>query len=269
LTEPRKSQARELVSQNSASFDRLFTHSRYYAEFMARYLNLPETRFRTIPLTVDADSARTNQDMHVNTKPIDVGAGPGTPDVRRTTIGYFARICPEKGAFHFLNAAGDIVAQRSDLDFLIAGFLPELHRRQFEQKLQAVQKLAGYGRIRWQGSPADRDQKFRILRSFDWLCVPTEYHEPKGLYVLEAALAGVPALLPNHGAFPERVADLGFGRLYPPGSRQALTDAILNLPQADAGSIPSNSRLRDRCLEQYGMATTGPGILRAFQEVVR
>ncbi len=269
LTEPWKSQARKLVSQNAASFDRLFTHSRYYAEFMASYLNLPGTRFRTIPLTIDADSARTNHEMHSEEKTTDVVGAIGTRPGRRTTIGYFARICPEKGAFHFLDAAADIVAQQSDMDFVIAGFLPELHRTKFEKRLNSLQKLAGDGRIRWEGSPAGRDEKFRILRSFDWLCVPTEYHEPKGLYVLEAALAGVPSLLPNHGSFPERVADLGFGQLYEPGSRKALCDAILNLPSADAGSIPSNALLRDRCLKRYGLATTGPEVLKAIREVIR
>ena len=268
LTEPWKSQAKELVSQHAAGFDRLFTHSQYYAEFMANYLHLPTTRFRTIPLTIDADSLRTNHDMHVDTQPIDAVKAIETPEIRRTTIGFFARICPEKGAFHFLNAVADVVAQRSDIDFVIAGFLPELHRTRFEKRLHAVQQLAGEGRIRWEGSPANRDQKFRILRSFDWLCVPTEYHEPKGLYVLEAALAGVPALLPNHGAFPERVADLESGILFEPGSRKALMDAILNLPFTDAASISSNAVLRDRCLERYGMATTGPEILKAIREVI-
>ena len=268
LTEPWKSQARELVSQYAASFDRLFAHSRYYAEFMAGYLNLPTSRFRTIPLTIDEHSARTKHEEHVDAKMFDVGAAIRAPENRRTTIGYFARICPEKGAFHFLNAAADVVALRNDVDFVIAGYLPELHRTQFEKRLRAVQKLAGDGRVRWEGSPAGRDEKFRILRSFDWLCVPTEYHEPKGLYVLEAALAGVPALLPNHGAFPERVADLESGQLFAPGSRKALADAILNLSSVDAGSKTSNLVLHDRCLERYGMATTGPEILKALREVI-
>ncbi|MEJ7589925.1 MAG: hypothetical protein WKF77_00085 [Planctomycetaceae bacterium] len=86
--------------------------------------------------------------------------------------------------------------------------------------------------------------------------------------VLEAALAGVPALLPNR-AFPERVADLQFGQLYEPGSRKSLADAILNLPSVDSGLIPSHSVLHDRCLERYGMATTGPEVLKAIREVIR
>jgi glycosyltransferase involved in cell wall biosynthesis len=268
LAEPWKSQARDLVSKNAASFDRLFAHSRYYAEFMAEYLNLPASRFRTIPLTIDADSARAKQVTAADAKPIGVDAAIGEPKIRRMTIGYFARICPEKGAFHFLDAAADVVASRNDIDFVIAGYLPDLHRTQFEKRLHAVQNLTADRRVRWEGSPADRDEKYRILRSFDWLCVPTEYHEPKGLYVLEAALAGVPALLPNHGAFPERVADLECGQLYEHGSPKALAKAMMNLPSVNAGYERPNQVLHDRCTERYGIATTGPEILKAIQDVI-
>ncbi|MDA1233074.1 MAG: glycosyltransferase family 4 protein, partial [Planctomycetota bacterium] len=268
LPEPWKSQARQFVSQNATGFDRLFTHSQYYSEYMQRYLNLPAAQFRTIPLTIDADSHRMNHELHVNTASGRNESNAGSVDFERTTIGYFARICPEKGAFHFLNAAEDVVSLGAEFDFVIAGFLPALHQRQFEKRLRAVQKHVGKTRVRWEGSPADRDEKFRILRSFNWLCVPTEYREPKGLYVLEAALVGVPSLLPDHGAFPERIADLRLGHLYAAGSRQALTDAILNLPTVGTGPMPWNSALRDRCLERYGMATTGPEVLAAIRELL-
>ncbi len=262
LNEPWKTQARELVSQNSAGFDRLLTHSRYYADFMQHYLKLPKDRFRTIPLTMDSESLRTDTSLHRST------VTSGTAQAR-TTIGYFARICPEKGAFHFLDAAEDVIAQRGDIDFVIAGFLPDLHRVAFEKRLRAVQRNIGEDRMRWAGSPPDREEKFRILRSFDWLCIPTEYHEPKGLYVLEAALVGVPSLLPNHGAFPERVADLGIGQLYEPGSRKELANAILNL--RPTGNQPGNwnTQLCEVCHERHGLATTGPRILAELQEMLR
>jgi glycosyltransferase involved in cell wall biosynthesis len=143
-----------------------------------------------------------------------------------------------------------------------------LHRSEFEARMASAQSRTDAGRIRWEGSPADRDEKFRILRSFDWLCVPTEYREPKGLYVLEAALAGVPSLLPDHGAFPERIEDLRLGQLYAAGSPTALTNAILNLPTADVGVSAWNSALRDRCLERYGIARTGPEVLAAIREIL-
>ena len=267
LPEPWKTQAIQMVSRNAAGFDQLFTHSRYYSTFMQQYLSLPENHFRTIPLTIDPDSHRMNHELHIESGQSNRDASVSRPNSGRTTIGYFARICPEKGAFHFLNAAEDVVSRTSKVDFVIAGFLPDLHQRRFKKRLRAVQQSAGAGRIRWEGSPADRDGKFEILRSFDWLCVPTEYREPKGLYVLEAALAGVPSLLPDHGAFPERLADLKLGQLYSAGSHQALVDAMLNLPAVGSSSLPWNADLRDRCLDRYGMSTTGPEVLAAIREL--
>lgn len=267
LIEPWKTQARELVSRHAAGFDRLFTHSKYYTGYMRQYLNLPSSLFSTIPLTVDPDSHLSNHELHSNTgsNTEQVSASARTEHLK---VGYFARICPEKGIFHFLDAAEDLVLQQAKVDFVIAGYLPELHRARFEHRLREVQHLAGDGQVRWEGSPANREEKFRILRSFDWLCVPTEYREPKGLYVLEAALAGVPSLLPDHGAFPERIADLGIGRLYQPGSRRALAEAIGQLPTVNKGSTLWNVTLRDRCLDRYGMATSGAEILMAIREIL-
>ena len=125
---------------------------------------------------------------------------------------------------------------------------------------------ASFGaRMQWLGSPDSREEKFRMLSSFDWLCVPTEYHEPKGLYVLEAALAGVPSLLPSHGAFPERISALGAGTLYDPHQPQALEEALLGLPpQRDDGVRES---LRQRCLQQFGMRETGLQVLAVLKSV--
>ena len=59
----------------------------------------------------------------------------------------------------------------------------------------------------------DRDDKARFLQSIDVLSVPSGYHEPKGLYLLEAMAAGVPVVQPNHGAFPEMLGRTGGGIL--------------------------------------------------------
>ena len=267
LPEPWKTQAIQLVSRNAAGFDRLFTHSRYYSTYMQQYLNLPESHFRTIPLTIDAESHLKPRVCLSDPGAADHKSSESRSETGRISIGYFARICPEKGAFHFLNAAEEVASRSNNVDFVIAGYLPELHQKQFEQRLRSVEKRVGQGRVRWEGSPADRDGKFKILSSFDWLCVPTEYREPKGLYVLEAALAGVPSLLPDHGAFPERLADLKLGKLYTAGSHHALVEAMLELSSDESGSLTSRAGLRDRCLEHYGIATTGPAVLSAIREL--
>lgn len=264
LIEPWKSQAMALVTQNAAHFDRLLTHSQYYSQFMQNYLKLPAERFRTIPLTMESAPQILND--AVSDQPCQttshVPAAAALIDGALLTVGYFARICPEKGAFRFLDAAESVLKERQDLRMLIGGFLPEQHRSHFESRVKTLQAMSG-DRLIWAGSPSDREAKFQLIQSFDWLCVPTEYHEPKGLYVLEAALCGVPSLVPAHGAFPERITALGAGLLYEPNQPRSLESALLKLQKpADSGA---RRRLQLECLHRHNMQTTAIQVLKAIE----
>lgn len=238
----------EQVSGNCRHFDGVLTHSRYYSEFMERYLAIPREKFRQIPLTIDESPGELVQE-------------------RRSSgfnIGYFARICPEKGVQHLIDAAADVLPQCPGTRVLIGGYLPDQHRSWFLKRLTAAQQKVGSGRIEWLGSPETRVEKFRILQSFDLLCVPTEYHEPKGLYVLEAALCGVPSLVPNHGAFPERIQELGHGGIYATTDSGNLTQALLQIVRdrlrsagADPGEPSTDRReLQQKVIELHGMSAT-------------
>ena len=59
--------------------------------------------------------------------------------------------------------------------------------------------------------------------------MPTTYHEPKGLFVLEALAAGVPVVQPDHGAFPEVLAATGGGLLHRPEDPQHLAERLHEL----------------------------------------
>ena len=251
LPEPWKSQAMQLVRSNALHFDRVLTHSRYYSQFMQQYLSLPAEKLTTIPLTIeDADVAISR-----------AGSGENLAPSSMITVGYFARICPEKGTFRFLDAAAATLQSRDDLRFVVGGFLPELHRAAFEKRLKIIQAAFG-DRLHWAGSPVDRQSKMQLIRSFDWLCVPTIYHEPKGLYVLEAALAGVPSIVPNHGAFPERIQSVGGGLLFDPSVVRSLETVLSSLrkdTRTSRGDI-----LRQNCLVHHGMQTSGETIAKVL-----
>lgn len=255
LSEPWKSQALSIISQNAAHFDTLLTHSDYYTEYMHRYLSLPADRFRTIPLTMETAPDNPGVNKKVSGKPGEESSEP-------LTIGYFARICPEKGAFRFLEAAEQVLPNRPDLNMVIGGYLPEQHRLLFQARMEAIRKNTGE-RLKWAGSPANRQQKFELLQTFDWLCVPAEYHEPKGLYVLEAALAGVASLVPAHGAFPERIATLGAGRLFDPLQADSLETAMGELRRPEYQE--QRRQLQQRCLSHHGMQQTGHEVLAALR----
>ncbi|MEY2726160.1 MAG: hypothetical protein RLZZ458_2027 [Planctomycetota bacterium] len=255
LPEPWKTKSLDLIRENCQHFAGFLTHSHYYAGFISAYLGLERHKFSTVPLLIE-DFAKVSE-------------VPEEAIRNRLTVGYFARICPEKGAFRFLNAAAAVLQQRDDIDFQIGGFLPPQHQSRFQRELARVQAIRK-DRLRWLGSPAERSEKFQILAGFDWLCVPSEYQEPKGIYVLEAALAGVPSILPEHGAFPERVADLGKGMLFDPNPDNALTELLLNL-RKQANPL-SRQELRQRCLSIHCVKSAGArslDVLKALAEKQR
>ncbi len=248
LREPWRSEAIQLVSRNASHFDGFLTHSRYYADMMQDYLSLPAQKFRTIGLSIDEISS-VAEPSHTESQ------------TEHLCVGYFARICPEKGAWNFLKAAEAVLPRRPELRMRIGGFLPELHRAEFERRTTALVRTFG-ARFEVCGSPETREAKFELLRSFDWLCVPTDYREPKGLYVLEAALSGVPSLLPRHGAFPERIQSLGVGQMYSPNDSSALIEALLGIQKPD----PSiKLALHRKCLQSFSLQATGRDILRMLQ----
>lgn len=259
LTQKWKPRVMEQLSRNCEHFDGFLTHSEYYSSFMADYLGISSQRIRQIPLTIDVDGAMPakSQDVveHGDFKTNDAAAVPSHN--RRMRIGYFARICPEKGAHHFLDAAIQVLEQQIEVEFVMAGFLPKQHERWFSERYQKA--IGRYPEnIFWLGSPADREAKFRHIREFDLLCVPTEYREPKGLYVLEAALAGVPSLVPNHGAFPEVIQRLNFGTLFDHSDDRSLVESMRN---AIAVGLQDKNTARaavtESIVRHHGMETTG------------
>lgn len=236
------------VRQNIRHFDGFLAHSNYYRDFMSGYLGIAHDAFRVIPLTIDVDAS-----SFIFDDPLHEG--------REFRIGYFARICPEKGVHNFLAAAERLLPEQPAARMVIAGYLPEQHRGWFEGLLAKL-PAAVAERVEYLGSPDSRDEKFRTLQSFDLLCVPTDYQEPKGLYVLEAGLVGVPALLPRHGAFPELLERLQCGFSYDSGNAGDLSDSLNRLVH---DGVARNSELSRQVREQFGMAATGPIIGAAIE----
>jgi glycosyltransferase involved in cell wall biosynthesis len=210
LEKPYKTRALDLIRQNIPHVDCFLAVSEYYAEFMSRYLGIPDHKMEIAPLGVGTDGYR---------------AGPSSMNPK-PRIGYFARIAPEKG-LHILADAFKIVRE-SDFDCTLeaAGYMaPEQ-----APYLNGIEKhLQDCGLdFRYHGA-LDRAQKIAYLESLDVLSTPTVYADPKGLFVLEAMAAGVPVVQPNHGAFPEIIRKTGGGILVEPENPQSLADGLLRV----------------------------------------
>ena len=113
-------------------------------------------------------------------------------------------MAPEKG-LHLLAEAYRILRRERGLPparLLAAGYLAPEHRGYLAE---IETRLAGWGlrgEFEYRGA-LSRAEKIRFLHELDVLSVPSEYVEPKGIYLLEAMANGVPVVQPRHGAFPE------------------------------------------------------------------
>ena len=216
LGEPYRQQSLDLIRAASIHVDAFVPVSRYYAGYMPGYLGVPAAKMRTIPLGINTGAypARTSE------------RAPGSP----FTVGYFARIAPEKG-LHALAEGYRALRTRPGIGpsrLLAAGYLAPEHQGYLAD---VKAKMAAWGladHFEYRGE-LDRPGKLAFLHSLDVLSVPATYAEPKGLFLLEAMAAGIPVVQPRRGAFPELLERTGGGLLVEPDRAEALADGLLAL----------------------------------------
>jgi glycosyltransferase involved in cell wall biosynthesis len=194
-----------LIQANCVRAAGLIATSANYADRMALYLGLPRGRIRVIP-------------PGINLK------GHGGERVRkgdRPVVGFFSRLAPEKGLHHLVDA---FVELRNTRDAVLA--ISGWHGPQHEAYLNKQKmKHTDIQHIECPGHA----EKVAFLNRVDVFALPTVYEEPKGLPVLEAWANGVPVVLPEHGCFPELIADTSGGVLVPPNNPTDVATAIATL----------------------------------------
>lgn len=209
----------QALGERTREIDRFIAPSRYYADRMQERLKLPAERVRVVPNGINLAGYP------------EYGEGTSLArDAAKPTVGYFARMCSEKG-----------------LDALVETFLllkkrPGLERTRlhvgggcgptdepFVQRLRDRLSAAGMaGDVQFFPN-VDRAGKVAFFEPLSVFSVPALYGEAFGLYVIEALAAGVPVVQPRHGAFPELIEATGGGLLYAPGDPLALAEALVSL----------------------------------------
>jgi glycosyltransferase involved in cell wall biosynthesis len=215
LPTPDRALAWQTASERAADVDLFIAPSRYFADLMQARLKLAPERVRVLPNGLNLEG---------------YAAAPGKSDVQPPTLGFFARMCREKGletlvnAFILLRTRGRV----ADLKLRIGGSCgpaDEVVVDEMRARLQASGLLAD---VDFQRN-LSRADKQAFLRSLSVFSVPALYGEAFGLYVIEALACGVPVVQPRHAAFPELIAATGGGLLRAPGDEAALADAIERL----------------------------------------
>lgn len=249
LHEPYRTQALDLIRSHTQHVDAFLPISDYYAEFMPGYLGIPSDKIKVVPLGINLDGFEAKE---VNgTKPF--------------TVGYLARVAPEKG-LHLLAEAYRLLRRQqgeSEARLEVAGYMSgdcESYLEDIKRRLNewGLSKEFSYRGV------LDRAEKIQFLRKLDVFSVPATYDEPKGVSLLEAMACGVPIVQPRRGAFTEIVEKTSGGLLVEPDDAESLASGLLKIFQDRelAGELGRNgvrgvrqhysaAHMADRALEAY------------------
>jgi glycosyltransferase involved in cell wall biosynthesis len=235
IPEPHRGQVWGLLRDRAADVDRFVALNNFYAGFMGKRIGLPPERIEVIPHGVDPAGF---PDV-----PPDLPAR-RTARGDRLVVGYLARACVEKG-LDVLVRALPMLADRHDVELVAAGATVAAERGYIAECEGLATSLGVGDRYRWLGQ-VDRAGKLALLQSIDVFAMPTVHPEAKGLPVIEAMAAGVPVVAPDHGTFPELLADEhaaeAAGLLHRPGDPADLARVIGELLADPARAAALGSR---------------------------
>jgi glycosyltransferase involved in cell wall biosynthesis len=205
LPEPYREQSIAAMKRLVPLVDKFIVYSHDYGRRMASLLSIPDHQIACVPAGIDTSDflkgAPSSGLAHAS-------------EEQSLTIGYFARMAPEKGLDLIVDAFIALSKQASSTSIAsknrrtlpvrlkMAGWMGSQHTSFWEEQKRKLDQAGLHERWEYCGS-IDRAAKVEFFRGIDLLCVPTSYQEPKGLFVLESVAAGVPYVQPSHGAFPE------------------------------------------------------------------
>ena len=216
LVEPYRSQALSEMRSLVKSIDGFLVNSDYYGNLMSEMLEIPKEKIHVVPLGIDTTDFET------------IERSGEQRDSRR--VGYLARLSKEKGLHVLVDAFIQLKKRTSfeDVHLDIAGWRGSTNIEFANEQLQKLRD-AGLESCFTDHGTISREQKLEMLSGIDLMCVPTVYREPKGLFVLESLAAGFPVVVPDHGAFPELLGEVGGGEFVPPNDADALCDTLAAL----------------------------------------
>ncbi|MEM7457153.1 MAG: glycosyltransferase family 4 protein [Planctomycetota bacterium] len=218
LDEPFKSECMSLIKGVAKKVDGFIVHSQFFREYMSRYFDIEPERIHVTPLGLNVEDFEAEH--------------PGLAEGRSPTVGYLARLAPQKGLHNLVDAFIEMqdhpACRGQGVRLRIAGWLGPDNQSYADAQFKKLDDAGLNERYEYVGA-IERHEKLEFLHSIDVLSVPTEFLEPKGLYVLEAMAAGVPVVQPDHACFPEIIESSGGGRLCAPNDAGSLCDMLASL----------------------------------------
>ena len=242
-----------LLARSTARWADAFTSVSWRSlQFAAEHEGVDLARARVIPNGIDLDSwqmpPRDEARRALELSPEDFVVA---------TVG---RLHKQKGHKYLLQAAVEVLRERPNARFLIAGYGPL--REELEARAQAL-NLAG--RVRFLGYRRDVET---LLSASDLFVLPSLW-EGMSNAVLEAMAAGRPVVATAVDGNVEQVADGETGLLAPPADAGALAEAILRLAREPERARRMGLAGRRRVEEQFGLERMTRAYLDFYAELLK
>jgi len=208
-----KAESLRLIREHAANVDAFLAVSRFGADQMSEFLGIERSRIRIIPIGIDFE-----------------GHSRASLDAEPFSIGYLARVAPEKGldvlceVYRRLRARPGCPPTR----LVAAGYLAPEHKRYLAEIERKMAEWGLAGHFEYRGA-LDRAEKIAFLQGLSVLSVPSPQPTQKGQFLLEAMASGVPVVQPRLGAFTEVVEATGGGILADDGDLDGLAAGIASL----------------------------------------
>jgi glycosyltransferase involved in cell wall biosynthesis len=251
-----RAQCWKLLSERAKDVDLFGAASRYFGDLMSQRLGLTPERVKVVYSGINLEGYG------------DSRASSPVADKSAPVLGYFARMCPEKGLDTLVEAYIEL-RQRDrikNLKLRIGGGCGA-GDEPFVNSLRQRLKESGYLKDVEFFPNVDRAAKVKFLQSLSVFSVPVRSIEAFGLYVIEAMAAGVPVVQPRTGAFPELMEATGGGITYE-GDSKALVAALEELLSDPERARSLGRAGRQAALEKFSAEAMARSALDFYQEAV-
>ncbi len=240
MPEPYRQRCWDVMTERGGEVDGFVAVSDYYAGIMAARLQIPEEKLKTVRVGVDLSA---------------IAQAEAVPEPQ--VIGFLSRQCEEKG-LHVLVDAFLRVKESPGLErtrLKLAGGKMASDRKFINRQMRKIRK-AGFASDVEILNLAGNEEKKKFLQNLSVMCVPEVHGEACGLYVMEAAAAGVPSVQPENGVFPELMEELEGGHLFPPGDVDALARTLIEVLANPAELRKAGERCRRKMEELFSLEAT-------------
>jgi glycosyltransferase involved in cell wall biosynthesis len=251
LPESHRQMTWNALAERCNDIDLFIAPSKYFANLMTQRLNLPPAKVRVVYNGLELDGWRP------------AATAPNPP-----VLGYFARMCKEKG-LHLLVDAFISLKKRNKVPQLklhIGGAMGPTDETFVNDLKLRLQGNGVLGDVTF-FSNVTKEQKQQFFRRISVMSVPALYGEAFGLYLLESWAAGVPVVQPPVASFPELIETTGGGIISPGTDSESLAGSIEELLLApDKHSTASRAALA-AMQERFTARQMSLHLLEAFRTI--